>query len=95
MEKELSAMKRYLYNSVIILLDIDGFKNINDSYGHLVGDQILKEVAQMLSNNIRKSDTVFRFGGEEFVILAPKTSLDDGYALAEKLRKIIAEKTLL
>lgn len=94
-EKELSAMKRYLYNSVIILLDIDGFKNINDSYGHLVGDQILKEVAQMLSNNIRKSDTVFRFGGEEFVILAPKTSLDDGYALAEKLRKIIAEKTFI
>lgn len=91
-EKEFSAMKRYRYSSAIIIFDLDDFKMINDTYGHLAGDHVLEQVAQLISSNMRRSDTVSRFGGEEFVILAPGISLDEGYALAEKLRKLIAGK---
>ncbi len=90
-EKELFSIQRYRHKSVIIILDIDDFKNINDTYGHLVGDQVLKQLAQLIAGNIRKSDTVSRFGGEEFIILASKISLENGFALAEKLRKLTAE----
>ena len=94
-KKEFSAMQRYRYSSVIIIFDLDDFKMINDTYGHLAGDHVLKQVAQLISSNVRRSDTVSRFGGEEFVILAPRISLDEGYALAEKLRKLIAGKAFI
>lgn len=74
-----------------MILDIDDFKNINDAYGHLAGDQVLQELARVIAANTRKSDIVCRFGGEEFVILAPNTSLEEGLVLAEKLRQQIAE----
>ncbi|MCK9267548.1 MAG: GGDEF domain-containing protein [Alkaliphilus sp.] len=90
-EKEFSYVQRYGHKSAIIILDIDDFKNINDTYGHLVGDQVLKQLTKLIVGNVRESDTVSRFGGEEFIILAPKISLDGGVALAEKLRKLIAE----
>ena len=91
-KQEFSSMQRQGHESVIIILDIDNFKNVNDTYGHPVGDNILRQLAALLENNVRESDTVSRFGGEEFVILMPKTSLEGGCAFAERLRKLIMEK---
>jgi len=77
------------------MLDIDDFKSINDTYGHPVGDEILRQLAGLLNSNIRKSDTVSRFGGEEFIILMPKTSLEGGAVFAERLRKLIMEEKFI
>ncbi|MGI6225627.1 MAG: GGDEF domain-containing protein [Peptococcales bacterium] len=90
--REFSSMQCYGHETIIIILDIDNFKSINDTYGHPVGDNILKQLADLLKNNVRESDTVSRFGGEEFIILMPKTSVEGGYAFAERLRKLIMEK---
>lgn len=74
----------------LILLDIDHFKHINDRYGHAVGDVVLAETAQALREEIRREDTVARFGGEEFLVLAPHGGLAAGLALAERMRGRIA-----
>ena len=73
----------------IVMCDIDNFKKINDTYGHEAGDVILSAVAQVLKKNARKVDFVGRYGGEEFVILLPSTSLKDGVRFGEKLRSMI------
>ena len=69
-----------------ILLDIDNFKTINDIYGHLVGDEVLKATAQEISSQLRKTDMVGRYGGEEFLLVLPNTSLKDAHLVAEKIR---------
>lgn len=74
----------------ILMLDLDLFKSINDTYGHLMGDEILKEFTQRVQANIRKSDFLARWGGEEFVILAPETDLKQAMLLGEKVRKVVA-----
>jgi diguanylate cyclase (GGDEF)-like protein len=89
---EFSSMQHNGHETVLIVLDIDDFKRINDTYGHPVGDNILKQMADLLKNNTRETDTVTRFGGEEFIILMPRTSMEEGYLLAERLRKLIMEK---
>lgn len=91
-EKEISSAERYGHETVIIIIDIDGFKNINDTYGHLTGNEILKQFSHLLVSNVRDADMVFRYGGEEFIILAPNISLEEGVVLAKKLRILIAEK---
>ncbi|MFP4365266.1 MAG: diguanylate cyclase [Spirochaetia bacterium] len=73
----------------IVMCDIDYFKQVNDSYGHAAGDQVLKSVAKLLVNNTRGADTVARWGGEEFIILLPETGNQGAAALAEKLRLLI------
>lgn len=75
---------------VFILLDIDHFKEVNDRYGHAVGDQTLKRLADVLRRNVRSTDRVFRWGGEEFLVLAVGTSLTGGAVLAETLRRKVA-----
>lgn len=70
----------------IIIVDIDYFKTINDQHGHLVGDQVLKELAVLMENGFRRSDKVCRWGGEEFAILLPDTNLDNATVVANKLR---------
>ncbi|MCK9337814.1 MAG: diguanylate cyclase [Arcobacteraceae bacterium] len=75
----------------IILLDIDRFKSINDTFGHDVGDSILKEIAKMIAKNIRSSDTLARWGGEEFAILLPGTQLDKAKVVATNLQQSILE----
>lgn len=76
----------------VILLDIDHFKKVNDTFGHLVGDSLLKGVARILDSLIRKNDMVARFGGEEFIILLPETSAEGAYAAAEKIRTVMSGK---
>ncbi len=75
----------------IIMLDIDRFKQVNDTYGHVMGDQVLKEVAGRIQRSIREYDFVGRYGGEEFLIIMPCASLDETAALAERIRVAIRE----
>lgn len=73
----------------LILGDVDHFKNVNDVYGHLVGDNVLKEISRILSSQLRSSDSLSRWGGEEFIILLPSTHIKEAYAIAERLRKAV------
>jgi diguanylate cyclase (GGDEF)-like protein/PAS domain S-box-containing protein len=73
----------------LIIFDIDHFKEINDTYGHQAGDIVLQELVSLISKNIKISDVFARWGGEEFVILLPETTLDGSFLFAEKLRKLI------
>jgi diguanylate cyclase (GGDEF)-like protein len=75
----------------LILMDIDHFKRVNDEYGHIVGDNVLSTLTQLVTNNIRHKDLFARWGGEEFVLLCNDTPLDEAALIAEKLREIIAQ----
>lgn len=75
----------------IALIDIDHFKKINDQYGHVTGDHVLRAFAQRVNSFVRKSDTFCRFGGEEFVLLLTQTTLPDAHKLVENIRKEIAQ----
>ena len=78
-----------------MIFDIDHFKNINDTYGHLVGDEVLVNLAKLVQSMIRNTDSLVRWGGEEFVILSDDTSIQNAAFLAEKLRKAIEASTLI
>lgn len=90
LEDEITRHQRYSRALTVLLLDIDLFKEINDQKGHLCGDAVLKQFAQVLRDNTRETDKVGRWGGEEFMILLPETNADMAYRLAEKLRTAIA-----
>jgi len=83
--------KRYNKPMSLLLFDIDLFKRINDSYGHLVGDQALRSLARVLQENLRSSDSLARYGGEEFVVVLPETDISAAKELAEALRKSVAD----
>ncbi len=89
LEEQIEIAKRYKRPLSIIFFDIDFFKNINDLYGHKIGDEVLKELAQFVSGKLRKSDIFGRWGGEEFLIILPETPKNEAIKLAEKLRKQI------
>jgi diguanylate cyclase (GGDEF)-like protein len=91
LSEEMARASRYQRSFSVILLDIDHFKKVNDTHGHLVGDAVLVRVATVLRENIRKSDAVGRWGGEEFLLVLPETDLHMACVLAEKLRLAIAE----
>lgn len=90
LKEELIQAQKEGYEVSVILYDIDNFKKFNDTYGHLFGDVVLKSIARLVKESIRKNDIVARFGGEEFVVLLPHTSLEAAYEKAEKLRKGIS-----
>jgi diguanylate cyclase (GGDEF)-like protein/PAS domain S-box-containing protein len=77
----------------IVFFDIDHFKNVNDTYGHLAGDEVLRHIARLVKSTLRQSDMVARWGGEEFILLLPNTSLDSAARVAENLRAIIEHET--
>ncbi len=83
---EIERCKRYGYVFSMILIDIDFFKQINDNYGHDIGDNVLKNTTAVISKNIRKTDLFCRIGGEEFVIMATETDCDNARILSEKIR---------
>ncbi|WP_052433505.1 diguanylate cyclase [Sulfurospirillum arsenophilum] len=85
----LSIAKRHQTPLSILLLDIDKFKSVNDTYGHQVGDSVLQEIAKLLKANVRLEDAVGRWGGEEFLILLPSSNVEEAHLLAEKLRAVI------
>ncbi|WP_457748695.1 diguanylate cyclase [Sulfurimonas sp.] len=87
----LELSKRQKNNLSIIIIDIDKFKNINDTYGHQAGDSVIVALANKLLHSHRKSDLACRYGGEEFVILLPNTQRNEALQVAEKLRKEIAD----
>ncbi|MCX7990436.1 MAG: sensor domain-containing diguanylate cyclase [Proteobacteria bacterium] len=87
--------KRYDEIFSLILLDIDFFKKVNDTYGHPVGDLVLKKVSQKIKSSTRKIDIVARYGGEEFAIILPNNSKDSAYKFAERLRKEISDMTVV
>jgi len=73
------------------MIDVDGFKQINDSYSHATGDKVLKLLSGVLQDNLREVDIIARYGGEEFLVLFPETDLQTAYQLMERLREFIAE----
>lgn len=85
------------YESVfcIALLDIDDFKYINDNFGHDIGDTVLVKLSTLILDNIRETDLFFRFGGEEFIIIYPKTHLDEATISVEKIRNIIKTSNIV
>ncbi len=94
-EREFLRSKRYGGDLTIAIIDIDFFKKINDTYGHLCGDYVLKEVAYLISDNFRKTDLVFRYGGEEFVALLTETSLESAKIPLERLREKIENSNFI
>ncbi|HQB11854.1 MAG TPA: diguanylate cyclase [Candidatus Omnitrophota bacterium] len=92
--RELQLMLREGHGLLALLLDIDNFKHINDSLGHPVGDMLLKEIAKKIKEVVRESDHVARIGGDEFILLLPKTSHGEGIHLAERIRMTIADTVI-
>ena len=89
-KKLLNLTNRYNQNTSLLLIDIDFFKNVNDTYGHHIGDVVIKKVARILSKNTREYDLVSRYGGEEFLIMLSNSNSKSAYTLAERIRKEIA-----
>jgi len=94
LEKECRRAKRYGSPLSCLMVDLDGFKECNDKYGHLQGDAVLRQVAIAVANCVREIDIAARYGGDEFCILAPETGLDGAMQLAERLRFAIAAMEL-
>ena len=89
LEREMSRALRYQRRMALIIFDIDFFKRVNDEYGHLTGDFVLKQLAQRVADHIRRNDIFARYGGEEFVVLLPEVDKEDAITLANKLRRIV------
>ncbi len=89
LDKELDRFQRYQHSFNILNIDIDYFKKINDTYGHDIGDKVLKQFADVLRNNVRRSDSVGRWGGEEFILLIIESTPEQTKLIAENLLKAI------
>lgn len=91
LESEIKRVQRYRHVLSLVMMDIDNFKHVNDTYGHLVGDMVLKEIAATIQKTIRHVDIAARYGGEEFTIILPETAALNAITIAERLRKKISE----
>jgi diguanylate cyclase (GGDEF)-like protein len=89
LDKEVARAKRFEHDVSCMILDIDFFKDVNDSYGHATGDQVLAEVSALLRADTREVDSIARWGGEEFLVLLPVAREDEAYQVAERIRKDI------
>lgn len=92
LEEELARLRRYKSRTTLLMLDVDHFKKFNDTYGHLAGDAVLKEVARAIRESIRLEDLAARFGGEEFSVLLIQCDPDKGFVLGERIREAIGSR---
>lgn len=92
LKQEINRVKRFNREFTILMIDIDDFKVINDTYGHIKGDEVLKEMSEILLINLRNIDVLGRYGGEEFMVILPETNSNEAYFVAERMRRAI-EKT--
>ncbi len=95
LETEIYRSQRYNYEFSLIFIDIDHFKNVNDTHGHLTGTRLLAEIGNMIKANLRLIDFAFRYGGDEFVVLLPQTSKDNAFVVARRLHRRIREMVWL
>jgi diguanylate cyclase (GGDEF)-like protein len=89
-EREMARARRYNYPFSLLMVDIDRFKQVNDTYGHLAGDEVLQSVAAIIRHTLRREDSFARFGGEEFVVLLPGTDTGAAVTVADRIRHLIA-----
>jgi len=87
---EVERAQRYGHRLSVLMLDVDRFKQVNDTYGHLMGDTLLSYVARLISAKVRSSDVAARYGGDEFAVILPETDQEKAIAVAEKLRKAVS-----
>ncbi len=90
LHEELARARRDQAHIACLILDVDHFKSVNDTFGHAAGDAVLQEIANRIDAQVRKSDVAARYGGEEFVVLLPDTSIEDATTLAERIRGAVA-----
>lgn len=90
LDREIPRARRHQRPLTLVMFDIDHFKNVNDSFGHLAGDYVLKEMAQLVKSRLRPDDVLGRYGGEEFAVLLPETNASGGVHIAEELRQLIS-----
>ena len=95
LERELARAERYGHPCAVLVLEIDRFKQVNDRFGHLQGDEALRKVAATLRGSCRATDVLVRFGGDEFVVVMPFTPVDEGRRVGERIRRDVEEFTLL
>jgi two-component system cell cycle response regulator len=91
MAEELERARRFDAGMAVIMVDIDNFKRLNDEFGHLLGDEVLRQVSSIFHQQLRKTDVVCRYGGEEFAILLSQTDPEHALTVAEKLRNVVEE----
>jgi len=87
--EEIARSRRHGLTFSVIMADIDHFKQLNDDFGHLLGDEVLRQVSAILAQQLRQSDVVTRYGGEEFAIITPETTLESALAVSDKLRRVV------
>jgi len=95
LEYEVLRSSRYNHEFVVIMLDLNGFKQVNDIYGHPAGDHVLKQIAKMLKAHVRDTDLVARYGGDEFVIILPETGMDEAESVLKKLKLLFEQSDLI
>ncbi|MBK8480046.1 MAG: GGDEF domain-containing protein [Proteobacteria bacterium] len=95
LERELSRSQRYARDLSLIMFDIDHFKSVNDSFGHLAGDHVLKHLALAVKAQIRREDVMARYGGEEFAVLLPEIDAESAHRFAEKIRALVEQTTFM
>src|SRR5215469_1272373 len=95
LDTEIYRSHRYAFEFSLIFIDLDHFKNVNDTYGHLMGSKLLSEIGQAIKDKCRLIDLAFRYGGDEFVVLLPQTSKENALGVARRLHKLIGETAWL
>jgi len=89
LDNEINRFKRYQRSLSLLLIDVDHFKEFNDTYGHLEGDKILHKIARLITSCLRTMDTAYRYGGEEFTVILPETTCDAAMAVSERINEVV------